>query len=929
MPVITFAGENLIAQQQQAGNTLIIDQMILANINGLDHNLVPNRSEAMPSVGDIKITQPITKDGLINSNTVVYSAVFTSTQGTFDFNWMGLYSSEHNVLVAVAYIPVQSKRATLGAAIGNIITKNFAIEFNGAVDVTGINVSAESWQIDYTERNLSMDTLQRDMAKIIYGQSVYVGDAFKIKYSNGKYYLTLGGAVLGGLKDELSQDYEITPGALPQTVWLDVYQEATMVGVQNSFDVVFNDGTGLTDNTVGAVKHSLVRIGTINSTSDIVDERGNVTSSLTAYNQGNIPHADTTKKGIAKLNSDIESLSESEAATPKAVLDYVQKQKTKLFSTLVDAAADTSLIVGQQVKTIINGIDYVVVATATGIDDGGGLFTDMANGKQLAVIRKNVATNMDKLRAFVPDYDGQEIMLLGHSKAGLGGGPWFFDRGDTDSEDNNGTCVVNPLGNRIKRNFNGVANLYMFGCLGDGSDDSVGFQNAANAGDFHIPKCPVHFLVGGITVPANRVITGESSYVYTAFNASDVVGLGAVVYDITKDTFISWGVSCDISHCTFHGVDRSRPFQEGTGGGLKMFKTAVFRCAAGFGRTAHYTMGNCRLLECHFSGNTLGVAGLVDSHVAICEINANEASGVRASAGCNDTVYIDNKVEWNNTKGYEFYGNQSSIQIIGGIVDRNGEAGISATGYAGVLVLGVKFRRNGRESELNAEQDCHVALRGGSQKHFSLVNCNTAAGTGDSGEGYASPSRAIVASNNSSVIGLVSGCDLTGVTTEVFKERSGGSLTINSFVGNDVEGVALGSDVTFISEAGNTGLPEIQTITDYGDMVYRGGTGTISAATDVVLTGLASVNTYSRYAYDVHIVSRDTGDDTYAIIHEAKVVVVRGGGGALSEVIMLYSSHPSLVLTAALTTEIDGSEITLTVTPDRAMQVVMIVTQAY
>jgi len=276
MPVITFAGENLIAQQQQAGQNLIIDKIILANIAGLDDTLVPDRGEALPIEANIKVRQPITKDGLLSSNTVVYSSVFTSTQGTYDFNWMGLYSTAHDVLVAVAYVPLQSKIATVGPVIGNVITKNFAIEFNGAAALTGINISAESWQIDYTARLISMDKIQRDMAKNIYGQATFLNDALKIKYANSKYYLTLGQAVVGGLNVILGADQVITPGGLPETVWLDVYQETTMLGVVNKFDVVFNDGSAKNDYTDGAVEHSLIRIGTINSSVSIEDLRGTV-----------------------------------------------------------------------------------------------------------------------------------------------------------------------------------------------------------------------------------------------------------------------------------------------------------------------------------------------------------------------------------------------------------------------------------------------------------------------------------------------------------------------------------------------------------------------------------------------------------------------------------------------------------------------------
>jgi hypothetical protein len=297
MPVITNAGEYLITQQQQAGEPLIIDQMILANITGLDSDTLPSRDQSMPAPADVKIIKPITKDGLLNTNTVVYSTVFPSTDGTFDFNYMGLYSSAHDVIVAVAYVPLQTKIKTVGTDVGNVITKNFAIEFNAAADITGINISAESWQIDYTARLLSMDKHQRDLVKNIYGPSTFLNDAFKVKFEADKYYLTAGKAILGGINFDLEADLEIVPGALPQTVWLDVYQETSMMGVLNKHDVVINDGTFLTDYVAGSVEHTLVKLGVVNSSVDIVDGRKIVKKSLIVKTEKDVP------RNIAELRN--------------------------------------------------------------------------------------------------------------------------------------------------------------------------------------------------------------------------------------------------------------------------------------------------------------------------------------------------------------------------------------------------------------------------------------------------------------------------------------------------------------------------------------------------------------------------------------------------------------------------------------------------
>ena len=286
MAIITTAGENLIAAQQAAGQNLVIDQIIFANISGLDHTATPSKNESKPGAGDIVAAENITQAGLVNESTVVYSMAMPSTMGTWSFNWMGLYSSAHDVVVAVAYTPLQEKRATVGEVLGNVLNKNFAIEFVGAASTTGITIDAQSWQLDYTARLETMDEIQRQAIKNIYGQGVFLNDGFKVEYNGTNYILKAGQACVGGLFIKLDTDQVIAPGALPQTVWLDVYQQKTMAGVQNVFDVTINGGSTLSDYTENGVAHSFYNVARIFSQSNISDYR-EIINSFEVYHSGN------------------------------------------------------------------------------------------------------------------------------------------------------------------------------------------------------------------------------------------------------------------------------------------------------------------------------------------------------------------------------------------------------------------------------------------------------------------------------------------------------------------------------------------------------------------------------------------------------------------------------------------------------------------
>jgi len=147
---ITTAGLNLMAAKAAAGLSFSIDKMIYAYIPGLDTSATPPLSEAKPSAGNIKLEVALTASGVAGSDTVVFSSVLGPDVGTWDFNWIGLYSSANSVLVAANYLPTQSKRATAGSTMGNSLTKNFAIQHTDIGTLTGVTINAATWQQDFT-----------------------------------------------------------------------------------------------------------------------------------------------------------------------------------------------------------------------------------------------------------------------------------------------------------------------------------------------------------------------------------------------------------------------------------------------------------------------------------------------------------------------------------------------------------------------------------------------------------------------------------------------------------------------------------------------------------------------------------------------------------------------------------------------------------
>ena len=161
---ITLAGESLIAQKQASREVLQVARFILADVPGLDTTLPVDRAAGKPVAEQIKHTVAVTREGFLSPNQVVYSLMMSSDVGDFDFNWMGLETSEGTLLIA-AYVPRQQKRKEIPPLqSGNNLTRNIVLEYDGARSLTGIEIPASTWQFDFTAEFARIDARLDAMA---------------------------------------------------------------------------------------------------------------------------------------------------------------------------------------------------------------------------------------------------------------------------------------------------------------------------------------------------------------------------------------------------------------------------------------------------------------------------------------------------------------------------------------------------------------------------------------------------------------------------------------------------------------------------------------------------------------------------------------------------------------------------------------------
>lgn len=151
---ITVVGQTRINQLRGEEKPLVIDRMVLALVPDLDPTQPVDRNQQMPDPAHIVHTYDIPAEfkGYVNPDQVVYSMILGSDVGDFSFNWIGTLEAVTGTVITVTTTPETPKRKTDLArnTTGNNITRNVMMQFQDAQALTGVSVSAETWQFDYT-----------------------------------------------------------------------------------------------------------------------------------------------------------------------------------------------------------------------------------------------------------------------------------------------------------------------------------------------------------------------------------------------------------------------------------------------------------------------------------------------------------------------------------------------------------------------------------------------------------------------------------------------------------------------------------------------------------------------------------------------------------------------------------------------------------
>jgi hypothetical protein len=348
---ITLAFEQWKAQQGADNKPVVLDEFVLANVPGLDTSKPIDRNETLPPASQIVHRQAVSLTGVVNENAVVYSVTLGSDVGDFSFNWIGLVNKATGTLAMVIHAPLQTKYKNASGQQGNVLTRSFLMEYNGAATETQITTPAETWQIDFTARLAGMDERQRMDNVEVYGQGAFFADGFLVAKTGAQYFVTKGVGYIGGVRASLAANANITVTTKPMKVWADVSYHGTLTSAFQ-IDIKITLATTLANYTQGGIAHYVFALASIDANGVITDLRPK--GSL-GEQQGNSDYL-RKDKNLADLK-DAATARKSLGLKGSAVLDVGTTASTVAAgddSRIVNATPNTRKVNGHALTADVN-----------------------------------------------------------------------------------------------------------------------------------------------------------------------------------------------------------------------------------------------------------------------------------------------------------------------------------------------------------------------------------------------------------------------------------------------------------------------------------------------------------------------------------------------------------------------------------------------
>lgn len=270
--VITQAFVEWKAQQAADNQPVTLDEFIFAYVPDLDVSKPISNTEGVPAADKIVYRQAVSKTGVVNANSVVYSVTMGAEVGDFDFNWIGLTNKASGTLAMIIHAPTQRKIQNASGQQGNVLVRSMLMEYSGAQASTNITTPAETWQIDFTARLAGMDEAVRLAALDIYGAGAFFDNGFLVAKTGTQYFVTKGLGYVGGLRAALTANQNVAVSTKPTKVWADVCYQGTLTSAYKTA-ITFTVADTLENYTTDGVAHYVFALASIDAAGAITDLR--------------------------------------------------------------------------------------------------------------------------------------------------------------------------------------------------------------------------------------------------------------------------------------------------------------------------------------------------------------------------------------------------------------------------------------------------------------------------------------------------------------------------------------------------------------------------------------------------------------------------------------------------------------------------------
>ena len=168
---------------------------------------------------EIVYRSDVVEQARINDDSVIFTSILSNTIGDFVFNWVGLYSTKYDVIIAVNYPTVTVKKTNSGVLIQSII-----LEYQGLAKITNITNEPKSWQFNTVKRIEQIDYNLSQMIIDQNGKSWFIDDGFLVSKNNDSVKIKAGSGYLDGIRIELNKDV-VLDFSNDKYIYADIYYE--------------------------------------------------------------------------------------------------------------------------------------------------------------------------------------------------------------------------------------------------------------------------------------------------------------------------------------------------------------------------------------------------------------------------------------------------------------------------------------------------------------------------------------------------------------------------------------------------------------------------------------------------------------------------------------------------------------------------------